>query len=127
MKVMIVEDEAVTALCLEMELRSSGFDVCPVAFNGELAVMIAHEEKPDVILMDINLPGAFDGIEAAKRINMNRRIPVIFLSGYSDEKVKKTAEPLNPEGFLQKPILPVEICEILSMFFKKAVMEGAVA
>ena len=68
LKVLIVEDEAITAQLLEMQLDTAGYDIVGPSAKGEDAVKLAVDEKPDAILMDINLLGEMDGIEASHLI-----------------------------------------------------------
>jgi 1,2-diacylglycerol 3-beta-glucosyltransferase len=101
-KVLIVEDEAITALDLKYCLEDLGYDVVGVADTGRDAIDVANEELPNVVLMDIKLKGDMEGTEAAKVIS-KLDIPVIFVSANSDFS---TFEKLNQEGsfaFVSKP------------------------
>ena len=79
-KLMIVEDEAVIALRLKQRLAEMGYDVVGVAYSGEEAVEKAKSLTPELILMDIMIPGKFDGIAAAEIIKTECDIPVVFLT-----------------------------------------------
>ena len=103
-KVLIVEDESLIALQLEIKLSKMGYDICQLTASGEDAIRAAQEEQPDIILMDIRLVGAMDGIEAARQIGQFSSIPVIFTTGYPDIKLRERAMLLNPSAFLIKPI-----------------------
>ena len=94
-KILIVEDEAVTAMELEETLSRRGYEVVGTAANGPDALRIAKERWPDLILMDIRLQGPMDGIETADQINLFYEIPVIFLTAYSDDLT-----PVVPQGDL---------------------------
>jgi CheY-like chemotaxis protein len=84
-RVLVVEDESIVALDLEHHLRKMDYSVVGVADTAEKARRLADEHHPDVILMDIQLRGPVDGIDAAAEIQTTRDIPVIFLTAYSDE------------------------------------------
>jgi CheY-like chemotaxis protein len=105
-RIFVVEDEALSAFYLLMKLKDMGFSVDATLATGEDAVARAEKYRPDLILMDINLAGEMSGIEAAKRIKALFAVPVIFISGYSDERVRARAEELDPVAFLIKPIDP---------------------
>ena len=102
--ILIVEDEAIVAMCLENELRGQGFEVLGIADRGEDAARICLERSVDVVLMDINLRGEMDGIQAARIIAAHRSVPIIFLSAFADEVTRSRAEELQPAGFLSKPV-----------------------
>jgi two-component system, response regulator PdtaR len=111
-RILIVEDEAISAMFLEMEFRNRDFDVCkPVAtIDGALAAVEA--EKPDVVIMDISLPGRIDGIEGARRILEKLHPRIIFITGYDDEALRTRAEKLNPAGYFVKPLSITHINQI---------------
>jgi len=102
-KIMIVEDEAITAADIKSTLKSMGFEVVSTAFEGKEAIQKAKELKPDLILMDIFLRGELDGIEAARKIMTFSDIPIIYLTALSDRKTLKRAKLTKPYGFLTKP------------------------
>ncbi len=103
-RILVVEDEAMIALCLEMELKKAGYVLCKRVARGEDAVLTALRDLPDVILMDIRLAGPIDGIEAAHRIQAATTIPVIFMTGYPDKAIEERARALSPLGFFVKPV-----------------------
>jgi two-component system, response regulator PdtaR len=103
-RIFIVEDEALSAFYLIMKLKDMGFSVDATLASGEEAVARAETYRPDLILMDINLAGAMNGIEATKRIKERFEVPVIFISGYSDEELRSRAAELDPVAFLVKPV-----------------------
>lgn len=79
-KILIVEDEAITAMDLQNSLKSMGYDAPAIVPSGERAIKKAEELKPDLVLMDIKLKGAMDGIEAAGMIRNQPGLPVVFLT-----------------------------------------------
>ena len=112
-KLLLVEDEVITAMSLQYELELLGYDVCEPIVNGEDAILAAIKEKPSLILMDINLIGGIDGIDTIKRIYEKKHIPVIYMSGYSTNDIKERAMATQPLAYLGKPVNANEIKSIL--------------
>lgn len=108
-RVLIVEDEKIIALDLQRRLERFGYTVCDSAAEGEEAVRKAREHRPDIILMDIMLAGAIDGIDAAKAIKRELQIPVIFLTAYADERTLERAKEAEPFGYILKPFKEREL------------------
>jgi CheY-like chemotaxis protein len=80
-RVLTVEDDPIVRADLRLILDEAGFDVCPDARNGVEAVELARAHRPDLILIDLNLPGV-DGVEATRRILDERRMPIVALTGH---------------------------------------------
>ncbi len=108
-RMLLVEDEAITAMCLKMEFEQVGLDVCKVVASGEDAIISAKQEQPDLVLMDIQLGGEIDGIEAAVEISRDSRISIIFMTGYQESALKARTNPLQPIGYFVKPVKVAEI------------------
>jgi CheY-like chemotaxis protein len=102
-KILLVEDDAILRMDLERYLRDLGFEITASCAFAEMAVESVAVARPDVVLMDIFLKGEMDGVDAARLISMEHRIPVIFLSGYFDEIAVARAKLTGPQGFLLKP------------------------
>jgi len=113
LKILLVEDEVITASSLKMGLEDLGFYVCPLATRGQRAVDIALAEKPDIVLMDVNLPGGMNGIEAAKTIQDSIKTNILFLTGYHDDDVIAKINALNPLGYFVKPVSALRIKDLL--------------
>ena len=109
-KIMIVEDELLIALSMQNELEDFGFQVCGLVNSGEKALEEMERERPDLVLMDVNLGPSLDGIETARSIKSRYGTPIIFLTGYSDEKLMKSINEIGPAGCFTKP---VEITDII--------------
>ena len=101
-RVLVVEDEHLVALDIQVRLTRMGF-VPIVAFTGADAVRKAADEHFDLILMDIKLKGAMDGIEAAHSIHATQDIPVIYLTAYADAPTIERARLTEPYGYVLKP------------------------
>jgi PAS domain S-box-containing protein len=102
-KILLVEDEAAVAEHTARNLRCMGYDFAGVAGSGEEAIRIARKARPALVLMDIGLPGAMDGIEAARQIHFGQDIPVIFLTGFADDQTLSRAKSAEPLGYIIKP------------------------
>ena len=102
-KILVVEDEAITALDIQGLLESMGFEVASIASHGAEAIQKAKDLKPDLILMDIMIKGEMDGIEAAGEIKNIFDVPVIYMTAYGDEETFERAKLTEPYGFITKP------------------------
>ncbi len=102
--VLIVEDEGLVSMELQENLERLGHTVVGVVDNGEQAITMAHRLNPDLILMDIRLHGAMDGVEAATTIRKSTDIPIIFLTAYSGDEILRRAMITEPYAYLLKPI-----------------------
>jgi len=101
---LIVEDEIVQAMFLGKILELWGYEICETATSGEDAVKEAAIQNPELVLMDINIRGEISGIEAAGEIRSRLGIPVIFITGYSDEETRQQAYAAHPAGYFVKPL-----------------------
>ncbi len=102
-RVSIVEDEVLVARDIQSRLTKMGYEVVGTAARGEDAIAMASEYSPALILMDINLRGEMDGIEAAMEINRTSSIPIIFCTAYSNDEVLERAKITSPFGYVLKP------------------------
>jgi len=116
-KILIVEDEVLIAQFLKMELELNGYNVLDFVTSGEEAIEKAKTEEPDIILMDINLRGKIDGIEAARNIIERKKISIIFCTGYTEPELFERASKLNPAAYLRKPIIVEEVKEVIESIF----------
>ncbi len=123
-KILVVEDEAVISLRLQKRLAEMGYDVPGIAYSGEEAVEKTRRLRPDLVLMDIMIPGKLDGIEAAKKIKAELNIPVIFLTAFSEDKIIERAKLAEPFGYLLKPFQDREIKAAIEVALYKKEMEG---
>ena len=108
-KIMIVEDEAIIRKELENSMISMGYEVVAETDSGEDAIVKAEKEKPDIVLMDIQLEGRIDGIEAADIIHSRSKIPTIFVTAYADEDKINRAKLTLPFGYILKPVQEREL------------------
>ena len=128
-KVLVVEGEPIIALHLEHKLEELGYEVVGIAVSGEAAVAIALDRRPDLVLMDIHLQGAMDGIEAARRIHEADEaagIAVLFLTAYADDETVRRAEATLAFGYLIKPCDGPEISAAIRVALARREAEAAV-
>jgi len=104
LKVLIVEDEALTAMSMRFELERTGHEVCAAVATGERAEAAFDATPPDLVLMDINLAGEIDGIETAARLRKRSAVPLIFISGYDDSRMVERAQAFAPLRYFTKPV-----------------------
>ncbi len=114
-KILLVEDEGIIASNLEMDLLNFGYIVSSVVSNGLAAIEKAEEDNPDIILMDIGLPGEMDGIEAADQIRKKRQIPIIYLTAHSTREILERAKAIEPYTYLLKPYNKRELFSNIEM------------
>ena len=117
-KVLIVEDESLTAMALGAYLRGEGYDVVGLSATGEEALQRARNDHPDIIFMDIRLAGKMDGIEAAEAISREGRFPIVFMTGHTIEESTPRLGALVSAGYLTKPISFSDIDGILARVFQ---------
>jgi AmiR/NasT family two-component response regulator len=102
MRILVAEDETIIRLDLKETLERAGFEVCGEARDGEEAVELAREEKPDLAVVDVKMP-RLDGIEAARRILAERPIPIVMLTAYGHDELVARAVDAGVFAYLVKP------------------------
>jgi diguanylate cyclase (GGDEF)-like protein/PAS domain S-box-containing protein len=122
-RILIVEDEGLIARDIEDMVRNAGYEVAAVVGTGEEAVEKAERTHPDLILMDIILRGAMDGVEAAEKIREQFNIPVIYLTAHTDENTLERAKLTEPLGYTLKPVEQKELMTVMEMALYKHQME----
>ena len=108
-KILLVEDEAITALAMIGALQNMGYSTCNPVATGEKALQSLNSERPDVVLMDISLTGDMDGIETAKKMMKIGHNAIIFITGYSSGELYERAKSLNPKAIFTKPVKPLDL------------------
>jgi hypothetical protein len=117
--ILIVEDEAIIATVIAKALNKFEYEVIDILNKGEAAVVTALQKKPDLILMDIRLQGAMDGIAAAELIQEQLDIPIIYLTAYADDPTLERAKKTRPYGYIPKPFQEIELKTTIEMALYK--------
>lgn len=117
-KILIVEDNVMLRETYVEIVRLLGHEIVGVEATGRGAVEAARRHSPDLVFMDIALDGGMTGIEAAESITEHRALPIIFISGFSDEKVRGRLVGIPNYRLMMKPIdfdeLRSVVCEMLN-------------
>jgi len=110
-RILIVEDEAITALDEAQIVRDLGYEVTGIAMTGEDAVERAGRDRPDVVLMDIILAGKMDGQETALKIRELYQIPVVYVTahGSKEQSISPKTRPPKGIGYVVKPFTKNEL------------------
>src|SRR5262249_32072333 len=114
-RIMVVEDEGITAKDIEARLTRLGYEVTAVAHSAPDAIAKAAKKRPDLVLMDIRLKGPIDGVEAAKQLRSRFDIPVTYLTAYADDHTPARAHLTAPYGYLVKPFDERELHATIQM------------
>ena len=121
-RILVVEDEAITALDLKYSLEEIGYEVIDTVDTGQDAIDIAEEKRPDVVLMDIKLKGDMEGFEAAEVISQ-WNIPIIYLTANTDIDTFEQSKVKGVYGFVSKPYDLNKLNETLKDTFEKVKSE----
>jgi PAS domain S-box-containing protein len=114
--IMIVEDDSTTAMMVEIQLRSLGYQVCGVVRSGEAALAALAELQPDLILMDVILEGSMDGVETAlAMLHRGSGVPIVFLTARNDHATMERIRGSMPFGCLIKPLRQEELGTALTI------------
>lgn len=107
-RAVVAEDEALIRMDIVETLREGGYDVVGEGANGEEAVALAEEHKPDVVVMDVKMP-VMDGITAAERIAKARLAPVVLLTAFSQTELVERARDAGAMAYVVKPFTPADL------------------
>lgn len=108
-QILIVDDDRTTASVMQLYLEKFGFVVSDIVSSGADAVDRTRSQKPDLILMDINLGKGLDGIDTAEVIMNNFHVPVIYVTSHSDDKTLERAKQTNAYGYINKPLRDTDL------------------
>ncbi|HOO70857.1 MAG TPA: response regulator [Spirochaetota bacterium] len=122
-KILLVEDEAITALDMANMLQKIGYEVAATIASGEEAVAKAIEMRPDLILMDIILSDEMDGIDATKKIKEQINVPVVYLTGNADSRTFQRAGETNHLGYLIKPVSRDNLKSVISTALQRHLLQ----
>jgi response regulator NasT len=130
LRVVVAEDETLIRLDLVEMLREEGYDVVGEAGDGESAVRLAEEHRPDVVMLDVKMP-VLDGISAAERIAAARIAPVVMLTAFSQRELVERARDAGAMAYLVKPFTKGDLVPAIelavSRFAEITMLEAEVA
>jgi two-component system, response regulator PdtaR len=118
-KILLVEDDDVIAKVADWRLKNLGYTICGRATSAAEAMELVVNEKPAIVLMDINIKGDVDGIETAKMIRKGFNIPVVYVTSHSDGPTLERAKETRPDGFIVKPFDDEDLRVAIELALKK--------
>ena len=113
-KILIAEDEAISALSMQRALTRSGYDICALVSTGEEAVAAITRQEPDLVILDVLLNGRLNGLEAAMEIRSRSNIPIVFVTGYEEGMLIEQIKSVPSSTYLIKPITPNDLESAIS-------------
>ncbi len=122
-RILVVEDELIVAQDLQAILEALDYEVCAVVDSGEAALEKTEALRPELVLMDIVLAGEMSGTEAAGLIRRRFRIPVVYLTAYTDDEALRKAGVTDPAGYIVKPFQDKELRSVVEIALHKARIE----
>lgn len=114
LRILIGEDESVTALGLEQDLRALGHTVIGIAADGTTAISMARTLGPDLVILDVRMPH-LSGLEAAERIHTERAVPIIIVTAYSDAEMLAQAATVPVFHYLVKPVSSAQLAAAITV------------
>jgi PAS domain S-box-containing protein len=122
-QVLVVEDERVVAKDLQRTLINLGYEVPITVATADDAIRAASERAPDLVLMDVRIKGARDGIEAGEILKSQFDVPVVYLTAYADQQTVARAKLTQPHAYLLKPVKVDELRTAVEIAIYKHEME----
>ncbi len=126
LKILIVEDEMIIGANISLQLTNLGYEVTGILPRGEDAIPLIKKNLPDIVLLDIQLKGEYDGIETAEKIHEIERIPIIYLTANSDEENFNRAKKTNPYAFISKPFKKLDLQRAIELTANRLNLENKV-
>jgi two-component system, response regulator PdtaR len=117
-RAVVVEDEGVTQLQLRRILRAAGIEVVGMAANGQDAIEVVLNNRPDFVLMDVKMP-VMDGLEASRQILAQKHVCIIMLTAFSEEEYQQEAQKIGVTGYILKPITAETLIPQLAAVLQK--------
>jgi AmiR/NasT family two-component response regulator len=117
--VLIVEDESILRMDLKEMIEEAGYRVIGEAGDGEKAIELAHQLRPDLIIMDIKMP-RLNGLKASEIISKSLQFPILLLTAYSQRDFVQKAKQANIVGYLVKPITEANLIPAIEISLAQA-------
>lgn len=114
-KILLVEDDQILTMTLEFMLEDLGYDQVHHLVRGEEAVVWVRDHTPHLVLMDIQLEGAINGIEAARRIRAFSDVPIVFTTGNTDGPTHAQISDLSNVRMVGKPLIERTLRKLLDL------------
>ena len=115
-KILIVEDDGIIAAQLQDTLTGLGYTVLGPVESGEAALAAVKAQPPELVLMDIKLAGALNGIQAYRSIREFTFVPVVFMTAYGTPQIKAEVASCTPLDFLEKPLPQLRLMEVIKHY-----------
>ncbi len=122
-KILITEDDKVTALFIQRVIKQMGHTPVGIAYSGVEALKLVKSTKPDLVLMDISLPGELDGISVTNKIMEEHKLPVVFITGMSDRDTVGRALKAHPYGYISKPVTESSLQTVIELSIQRFNLE----
>ena len=122
-KILITEDDKVTALFMQRVIIQMGHQSAGIAYSGQEALNLIQSENVDLVLMDISLPGKMDGITVTNRIMEEYGLPVIYITGVSDKDTLSRALKTHPYGYISKPVTEGVLQTVIELSMQRFTLE----
>ena len=116
-KVLVVEDSALIAEDIAFKLRKHHFEVVEIFDKGEDAIEFLKKNEPDLVLLDIKLAGALDGISTGYIIQNDYSLPIVYLSDLADAETVNRAKQTRPSNYLTKPFNEADLVRAIDLAF----------
>lgn len=123
-RILVVEDDPAVADLIALYLKRSGYDVAACVASGEAALAEAARARPDLALMDIELPGELDGVQTAGQLRARFNVPVVFLTGLADDETLKRSQGAQAFGYLLKPFRQEDLKASIDLALSKHPVES---
>jgi CheY-like chemotaxis protein len=123
-RILVIEDERIIARDICATLEEMGYAVCGMGRSSTEALAQAAAQKPDLVLMDIRIEGPLDGVEAAAELKRRHKVPVVFLTGNTDEGTLQRAIRAEPDGYLAKPFTRATLRSAIEVAIQRRGVEG---
>jgi diguanylate cyclase (GGDEF)-like protein len=123
-RILVIEDERIIARDICATLEEMGYAVCGTGRSSTEALDQAAAQQPDLVLMDIRIEGTLDGVEVATELKRRHNVPVVFLTGNTDEGTLQRAIRAEPDGYLAKPFTRATLRSAIEVAIQRRSVEG---